>query len=143
MNLLAVKSFILSILISLSNLALSSGTLYYQAERDVPLTKEEHALVLKLIAKYSVDFEIEKFMNTGEGLNWETFSFYEETDSANIILQGSTKLPDNVAGSAKKGFIHWSALLAEIRAIVPDAKWEVSVEERQVKWNSKLDKYEL
>jgi hypothetical protein len=143
MNKLTFKSIISFILISLSNLAHSNGTLYYQAEREAPLTKEEYVLVQKLIARYSVDSEIETYMNTGNGLNWESFSFYEETDSVKVILQGSTKLPDNVAGAAKKGFIHWANLLAEIRTKIPGATWKVSLEDHPVKWNTSLNKYEI
>jgi hypothetical protein len=143
MSKLTFKSIISFILISLSNLAHSNGTLYYQAERETPLTKEEYVLVQKLIAKYSVDPEIEVYLNTGKGLNWESFSFYEQTDGVEVILQGSTKLPDNVAGAAKKGFIHWTNLLAEIRKIIPGATWKVSLEDRPVKWNKNLNKYEI
>lgn len=64
-------------------------SIYYSAKRKESLTDVEGDLIKKLISEYSVQQEIEKFNNTGEGYNWTGFDVYDLKDSSDpeIILK--------------------------------------------------------
>jgi hypothetical protein len=119
-----------------------SISIYYQAKRATPLSPVEKEKVSELVEKFSVDKAVEKYMETGKGLNWESFGFYDEPYDAGVVLQGSTSLPDNTPEAVGIGIQHWCSALSEIRRAVRDAAWEVQVEDHQVYWNDPKQTYD-
>ncbi len=71
-----------------------SVAIYYKVVRVAPLTDAEKKAIDGLVEKYSVDNDIEKYLKTGKGLNWESFSF-SEANETKVVLSGSTTLPNN------------------------------------------------
>jgi hypothetical protein len=119
-----------------------SVSIYYEAARDIPLTSSEQSVVRDIVKSYSVDSDIEKYLSTGSGLNWESFSFYEKLDGEAVILQGSTKLPNNSEDATWVGLQHWCKLLSELRRRLPNAKWAVRVEDHEIYWDSVSNEYD-
>jgi hypothetical protein len=119
-----------------------SVSIYYEAKRVPSLTPAEKAIVNAVIAKFSVDEAIEKYMETNEGLNWESFGFYEEPFAPGVILCGSTALPDNAEDAVWIGLQHWCAALSEIRRLVKDAVWDVRVEDHKLHWDESKQAYD-
>jgi len=119
-----------------------SVSIYYEAKRATPLSPVEKEKVSELVRKYSVDKAIEKYMETGEGLNWESFGFYDEPYDPGVILKGSTSLPDNTPEAVWIGTQLWCSALSEIRRAVKNAAWEVQVEDRQLWWDDSKQAYD-
>lgn len=71
-----------------------SVSIYCKVVRVASLADAEKKSIDGLVAKYSVDSEIQKYLKTGNGLNWESFS-YSETAEPKVVLSGSTALPNN------------------------------------------------
>lgn len=120
-------------------------SIYYSAKRKESLTDVERDLIKKLISEYSVQQEIEKFNNTGEGYNWTGFDVYNLKDSSDpeIIFEGSTQLPDNMDDAIWEGVQHWTALLSQIRCTVLNTEWYVAVEDHVLKWDEEYLEYDL
>lgn len=119
-----------------------SVSIYYEATRDIQLTFSEQSLLNDIVKSYSVDSDIEKYLSTGSGLNWESFSFYEKPEGEAVILQGSTKLPNNSNDATWIGIQLWCKLLSELRRCLPNAKWAVSVEDHEIYWDSVSKEYD-
>ena len=117
-------------------------SIYYEAKRTTPISLAEKEAVNRLVDKFSVDKAIEKYIETGEGLNWESFGFYDEPCAPGIILNGSTQLPDNTENAVWVGIQHWCAALTEIRRVVKDAVWDVRVEDYKLHWDESAQKYD-
>ena len=111
-------------------------SIYYTVKRNEPLTTQETKTIDEIIEKYSVDQQIEQYMNSGQGLNWESFCIYNDLEDG-IILEGSTKLPNNTAAASWIAIQHWCNLLTEMRNYLPNAVWQVSVEDHQIRWDEK------
>lgn len=122
-----------------------SVSIYYTATRKQKLTKEEQEAINQFIIDYSVDEEIEKYINTGEGYNWTSFYVYDNEDptEADVIFEGATQLPDNSEDAMWEGIQHWSALLSQIRSVVPGAKWHVHVDDHELVWDEEHLEYDL
>lgn len=118
-----------------------SMSIYYNVTQSTPLSENEEKTIENLLAKYSVDDDIEEYMKTGKGLNWESFTFYE-TDEPKVVLNGSTTLPDNTDEANWIGIQHWCKLLSEIRRLIPNAIWEVQVEDHDIEWNPNDNSYD-
>jgi hypothetical protein len=114
-----------------------SISIYYTARRACRLTEPEQGSINELVARYSIDDLIEEYLRTGVGWNWESFSFYDanEPSELDVILEGSTKLPDNNEEAFWQGLQHWCNLLSEIRRILPNTSWAVQLEDREISWN--------
>ncbi|MEH6852741.1 hypothetical protein, partial [Bacillus pseudomycoides] len=108
-----------------------SVSIYYSANRKQKLTTVEQEAIDKLILEYSVDKEIEKYHNTGEGYDWEGFTVYNQENlmEDDEIFAGSTRLPANRDDALWEGFQHWNALLSQIRSVILDAEWHVNVDD--------------
>jgi hypothetical protein len=121
-----------------------SISIYYTAHRDQPLSTEERAAVDAFIAKYAIEDQLEEFFRTGEGFNWESFCVYDAADPTEpgVIFEGAMKLPDNSEDALWQGLQHWCNLLSEIRRAVPDAEWEVNVDDQDIPWNEETQLYE-
>jgi hypothetical protein len=112
-----------------------SVSIYYEARRAAPLSPVEKEKVSELVEKFSVDEAIEKYMESGQGLNWESFGFYDEPYEPGVIFKGSTCLPDNTQEAVWIGVQHWCSTLTEIRRAVKNAVWTVQVEDHPISWD--------
>lgn len=111
-------------------------SIYYEVRRKEPLSSEEWEAIRDIQQKYSVDDEIRQ----GGGLNWESFTFYNdleghEPSAAEVVLEGSTKLPSNREDAVLVGLRRWCAALTEIRRAVEGGEWRVTVEDHEILWN--------
>ncbi|MFP7174495.1 hypothetical protein [Priestia filamentosa] len=122
-----------------------SVSIYYTAQRKQKLTDDEQAAIHKLILDYSVDQEIEKYVQTGEGYNWTSFDVYnpEISTEENVIFEGSTQLPDNSEEAMWEGVQHWSSLLSQIRCVISDAEWHVHIDDHVLFWDEEYLEYDL
>lgn len=119
-----------------------SISIYYEAKRATPLTPAEKEVVQNLVDKFSVDKLIEKYMETGEGHNWESFCVYEKPTQPDAIFEGATKLPDNSGKALEIGVKWWCLALTGIRRAVKDAKWDVRVEDHPIYWDERKQVYD-
>jgi len=120
-------------------------SIYYESHRSKPLDKVERRKIDEIVEKGSVNSEIEKYIETGIGLNWESFCIYgNENPKTNmsIVFEGSTKLPDNSEDATWIGVQHWCKVLTEIRHVLNDAKWKVAVEDHEIFWDDTKGEYD-
>jgi hypothetical protein len=122
-----------------------SISIYYTATRSASLSADERAVIDALIEEFSVDDEIQEYLNTRQGLNWESFCVYDPNDptEAGVIFEGATKLPDNSDVAIWRGLEHWSRLLSRIRRAVPGARWHVHVDDNDLVWDDSAAEYDL
>jgi hypothetical protein len=122
-----------------------SVSIYYTAQRKQKFTDDEQEAINKLIADYSVDEEIEKYIRTGKGYNWTSFYVYdsENPTEENVIFEGSTQLPDNSEEAMWEGVQHWSSLLSQIRCVISDAEWHVHIDDHVLLWDDEYLEYDL
>jgi hypothetical protein len=121
-----------------------SFSIYYSARRPAPLSVEEQEEVRKVLAKYSVDSRAKRFVESGEGLNWEPFGALEPKDysAADVVFEGSTRLPDNTDEAFSAGVVHWCNALSALRRIIHKAMWSVRVEDQEIHWDYQNDRYD-
>ncbi|MEH2922182.1 hypothetical protein ACFFL1_15805 [Samsonia erythrinae] len=101
----------------------------------------------KIVQRYSVDDRIEKYLTTGEGLNWESFDFALNKKPGNlfrkgIVFSGSTKLPDNDEDAVLTGLHHWCQCLSEVRGAVVHSEWQVTIDDRDIPWSHEVNAYD-
>ena len=119
-----------------------SISIFYTAVRRHGLTDAEQSAIAAVRSKYSQHDQIEKYLSTGEGLNWESFSFYDPPLSSGAIIEGATKLPDNSEDASWIGVQHWCKALSELRRAIPDAIWRVHVEDHDIPWDEGQQEYD-
>ena len=120
-----------------------SISIYYTARRDCPMSPAEETEIANLIAKYSVDLIVSKYMATGEGLNWESFCVYPpDPKEPRIIFEGATRLPDNTSDALWEGTQHWCELLSGIRRVIESADWSAHIDDHDLVWDGKRREYD-
>ena len=119
-----------------------SVSIYYTARRTQPLTEAERTVVEQITQKHSVDDQIEQYLQTGQGLNWESFCWYKHPSAADVALEGATKLPDKTDDAMWIGVQHWCAALSEIRRAITGFVWTVSVDDHEIKWDEERQLYD-
>ena len=112
-----------------------SASIYYKVEREMPLSQSEITALQTIASRYSVDREIETYMYTGVGHNWESFDL-RVNPQPGVILEGATKLPDNTESAMWEGVQHWCACLSELRRALPRSVWHVTIDDYEIPWNS-------
>lgn len=114
-----------------------SISLYYDAKRQVGLSEPESQRLQAIVAEFDKTAEIERYAQSGKGLNWESFSLYAPAQLRDgKVLAGATKLPDNKAFAIHRGASHWVACLNRIRReVLPDAQWSVQVDDKELLWD--------
>ncbi len=117
-------------------------SIYYHARRSQPLTKSESTLVKIIAHSGSVDAKIDKYLQTGDGLNWESFTLYNAPTAHDLVLEGATRLPDNTEDAMWVGVRHWCVVLTLLRLAIHDAEWQVTVEDHPLKWDHKEKRYD-
>jgi hypothetical protein len=117
---------------------------YFSARRPAPLSSEEQQAVQKIIDKYSVDERIRRRAQTGEGLNWHHFHLAgpDNRSTADTILEGHTRLPDDSEEAAATGLVHWCNVVSAFRRAVHKALWSVQVEDIEIGWDYVKEAYD-
>jgi hypothetical protein len=108
-----------------------SISIYYDAERDYPLTEEENNFIEKIVKKYNI--EKEKKFKKGED-----FYIYEyDKKDPQKIFSGSTGLAMSFINPmiTAKCCMLWAKCLTEIRNIVKDAEWSVQMDDDELMWD--------
>lgn len=122
-------------------------SLYYTARRKKSLNPQEISAVKEIVQRHSVNEQIENYLTTGEGLNWESFDFALNVKTGNvfrkgIVLSGSTKLPDNDEEATWVGVQHWCQCLSEIRTALTHCEWHVAVDDHVIPWSHEVNAYD-
>lgn len=121
-----------------------SMSIYYAAARPRPLTQGEIEQVEAVELRFSVDDQIESYLRTGRGPNWESFTIYPTDDltQPGIVLEGATRLPDNSEDALWIGVQHWCRALTALRRILQDAQWQVHVDDHDIHWDERTQSYD-
>lgn len=118
-------------------------SIYYSARRKKPLSHAEISQATTIVERFSVEQRIHDFMTCGEGLNWESFEVWFNTEPGGIfgkatVISGSTKLPDNAEDASWIGVLHWCQCLSQLRIALPDCDWHVAVEDHDIAWDAAM-----
>jgi hypothetical protein len=103
-------------------------SIYYTAQRARSLTPNEQAAIGKVVDQYSV-------------ADWESFCVYDRTEPG-VIFDGSAGLPRDSEDACWAAVRHWCAALTEIRRLLPDAAWEVYVDDHPITWDEVRQEYD-
>lgn len=122
-------------------------SLYYTARRKKSLSQTEISAVKEIVQRHSVNDQIENYLTTGEGLNWESFDFALNVKIGNvfrkgIVFSGSTKLPDNDEDAIVTGVQHWCQCLSEIHGALAHCEWYVAVDDCVIPWSHELNAFD-
>ncbi|MFP9459046.1 hypothetical protein AB6D30_01905 [Pectobacterium brasiliense] len=122
-------------------------SLYYTARRKKSLSPQEISAVKEIVQRHSVNEHIEKYLTTGDGINWESFNFTLNAKIGNvfrkgIVFSGSTKLPDSNEEATWIGVQHWCQCLSEIRAALTHCEWHVAVDDHSIPWDAEAKAYD-
>jgi hypothetical protein len=106
-------------------------SIYYDAERNYPLTDEENADIEEIVEKYNNEKD-KKFRNG------EDFYIYEyDTEEPETIFSGATKLAMSSINPmiTAKCCIYWVKCLTEIRSVIEDAEWYAGMDDTELEWD--------
>jgi hypothetical protein len=119
-------------------------SIYYTAKRDRPLSAEEHVRIHCVVDNYAVEDQIDRYLASGQGPNWQSFFVYDSSDPSEpgVIFEGATGLPDNSEDAIRAGVQHWCAALSAIRRVVPDAEWRVYIEDCAIRWDQRKQHFD-
>ncbi|GKV56649.1 hypothetical protein NCCP2222_25960 [Sporosarcina sp. NCCP-2222] len=122
-----------------------SVSIYYTARRTQKITQAEQEAINQLLVRYSVDEEMDEYVNGGEGHNWASFSIYDPKNPTepDVIFEGSTELPNNSEDAIFDGVDHWASLLADIRNVLKGAEWHVHIDDHDLVWDEEKFDYDL
>ena len=133
---------IILILLTFSELSMSN-TVYGSADLKLALTAEEAKKLTVILAKFSKDSEVEKYVQTGIGFSGESFSFYDPIKKGAVRIEGSAALPVDDENEMMGAFSHWLELLTEVRNTLGRGDWHVHMDDYDVNWDSKLNAYRM
>ncbi|MER6100070.1 hypothetical protein ABT154_30290 [Streptomyces sp. NPDC001728] len=103
-----------------------SVSLYYSADRALPLTAAEKAAVESIVAAHMSSFPYE---------DTESLDLYEDDgDEPHRIVAGSTKMPLD-PGQLMPVVIHVLDSVTDLRRVLPDADWHVHLDDLDVPWD--------
>jgi hypothetical protein len=118
-------------------------SLYYQVKRDRPISDDEWGEIERIVNRYTDDQEIRNLTLNGGG---ELFSISRPASKGQILLQGATELPGRLFREDVFDFMTvveaWFHLLSDLRNLIPDAIWEVRLDDQPLYWNPTSLEYE-
>lgn len=102
-------------------------SIYYSADRDRPLSKQETAEVQQIVERYQADFNFR---------GGEDFCVYEYDEAEpRRIFEGATGLPMGEPENTFEACLHWASCLTEIRRMILDADWHVHMDDYDLTWD--------
>ncbi|MDE6364913.1 MAG: hypothetical protein K2O40_04100 [Lachnospiraceae bacterium] len=108
-------------------------SLYYTANRSTPATPQEQRLCDEIAQRYDEQYP---YGDLYEGFciyDWE--SCQDDQEDVNVILQGATKLPIDDLELFQDVLGWWLDCLAELKGVLPDAQWDVSLDDVNFEWS--------
>ena len=97
-------------------------SLYYEAKRKEPLTKQEKAISKEILEKYCSEYPFSRKV--------EDFGIYDDSEyKGDIIFSGATKLPGNAPETLFEVANYWLNCLTEITKILSKATWNVTFDD--------------
>ncbi len=102
-----------------------STEIYYMAERETPMSKEEKAKMDEIIHKYWEEYPHKD--------DFEGPGFFNNPDSA-VIFEGVMRIPCSNVEELDEFFDYWLKWLSELTWLLPDAKWDAGVEDVPFIW---------
>ena len=120
-----------------------SMSIFYTARRPCELSKAEQTGIERVIERYSVKEQIDEYNRTGVGWNGENICLYRPPfDSLDVVLEGATKLPDSTEDVLWDAVQHWCRAVSEIRRLLPEADWHVSLDDHEIQWDENRQEYD-
>jgi hypothetical protein len=119
-------------------------SIYYTATRAEPISSAEQFAIDEIISRYSVEMQIDEYLRSGHGFNWESFFVYDPDDNTepDVVFEGATRLPSNSRDAPIVGLRRWCKLLTEIRLRLPGCNWRVHVDDYEIKWDDATNSYD-
>lgn len=110
-------------------------SLYFTARRPASLSSDEQRLV---------EYVLDEYNQTAPLLEGELLSVYS-VEGAAEILSGAMQLPlGDVAPEELQELIdHWLAGISALRNVIPDAKWDVRLDDLELPWFGGQTGYQL
>ncbi|NIF02504.1 hypothetical protein F3J38_21005 [Pantoea sp. Acro-805] len=102
-----------------------SVSIYYSAMRSFPISAVEKLNLLSIVDNFNEGFPYE---NEGE-----TLSFYSDP-SDEYLLEGSVKLPYRDENIIVDSVIYWLNALTHLTSAVPEAEWDVRIDDCPASW---------
>ena len=113
-----------------------SVSLYYTAKRTRPITLQEQNACEETARRYDAQYPFGELYEGFCIYDLEQ-SPYDAGDGSNVIFAGATKLPPIDDMELLNNIINWLLKgLSEIRDVLPDAEWDVSIDDNPIQWNS-------
>ncbi|MCI9320069.1 MAG: hypothetical protein HFH05_08330 [Lachnospiraceae bacterium] len=113
-----------------------SVSLYYEAKRSQPITRQELDACMEIAKRYDRQYPY--------GELYEGFCIYDpeecsEQSDSYIIFSGATKLPpmndDNDINSVFRVANWWLKCLGEITDLLSGAQWHVHIDGGEIEWS--------
>lgn len=113
-----------------------SVSLYYIAKRLQPITPHEQIACEKIAERYDTQYPFGELYEGFCIYNLEKFPLTSE-DEKNVIFAGATKLPPDISDNELLGNIidWWLKCLHEITEILPNAQWNVHIDDVSIEWD--------
>ena len=120
-----------------------SISIYYSAIRQLPLSTEERTTIETVVLLSPIETLIAV---CGDDFNGEDFCIYQTTDhdiESGVLFEGATKLPSNSMESFWLAIQYWCKLLSEIRRVLPDANWNIHIDNCNIPWDNYLQSFDI
>ncbi len=109
-------------------------SVYYSALRERPLTEQEADTIDAIVLSNE----------TVGRPHYESFCVYDRSEPCepNAIFEGATKLPLTTEDEFWNELLHLCRTLTLVRRILPDAEWDVRIDDLVVYWNAERQEYD-
>jgi hypothetical protein len=117
-----------------------SVSLYYSARRERPLSEGERAELRRIVAASNDNAELDELLEE-ELEHWQGLDLRAKP-AADEILSGSSRLPSASEATIVRVVEHLCRELSELRRRLPDASWEVHIDDVDIPWDDERRRYE-
>jgi hypothetical protein len=118
-------------------------SIYYTARRSSGLSDQEQSCIDEIVSRYSIKDRIDAYGTTGGEWLGEDFCLYDlPLDSADVILEGATGLPDGSEDALRAAVQHLCRALSEIRRALPNAQWRVQIDDHDIRWDEEREEFD-
>lgn len=106
-------------------------SLYYEATRKEPLTKQEKTIIKEILEKYCSEYPFKRKV--------EDFDIYDDSEyKGDIIFSGATKLPGNVPEILFEVANYWLKCLTEVTQLLSKATWNITFDDVDLIFDSNV-----
>ncbi len=107
-------------------------SIYYTARRTTPATQQDQKRCDEIAQRYDEQYPYGELYEGFCIYDWESL---QEDNDETVILQGATKLPLDDIELFQDTLEWWLDCLAELKDILPDAQWEVNLDDVYFEWS--------